>query len=299
MSKHTGNLYILPVSENTILADIFSATLSQLTKKEIKLIKSYKQIIFEAFLLIKEQTIYNKNCFFQIEEMYGLDIIKLAQYQKININLLVSKNNQKYFTLAFGREFASHINYINPLIVTVNINYNPANKKANRQQLERLKKFNIWCQDNHYRLLVKLTVPPTRANLKRVRGKQNSYVNKIMPNLILKAIQEFHQVGIEPDIWSLAMFTNQKVWLEIIDLIRDGENREQVGILVFSQEESYAKIKQWINSAPRHLLNGFIVGPIIFTRPLQNLYEKKINRKQAIKEIAKNYLEIIRYWEKN
>ncbi len=298
MSKHTGNLYILPVSENAILANIFSTTLSQLNKKQIKLIKSYKQIIFEAFLLIKEETIYNKNCFFQIEEEYGLNIIKLAQHHKINIDLLVSKNNQKRFSLVYNRDFANHINKIDPLVITININYNPANKKLNQLQLQRLKKFNIWCQQNHYHLLIKLIVPPTVANLNRVRGNRESYFNKIMPHLISKSIQEFHQTGIEPDLWALEMFDNQELWLEIIDLIRDGENREQVGIVITARDKSFAKIKQWINIAPRHLFDGFIMGPIIFMRPLQNFYEKKISRKQTIKEIAKNYLEIIRYWEK-
>ena len=298
MSKHTGNLYILPFSENDNFIKILLGDFQQLNKKQIKLIKSYKEIIFEAFLLIREQTIYNKNCLFQVDEEYGLDIIKLAQHQKIDISLPIAKTGQKYFSLIFGKEFDQHLATIKPLLVSAVVRYNPANKKINQIQLARLKTLNNWCQQNNYHLVIELLVPPTAANLKKAKNKREIYNSKIRPNLVLKTIQEFRQAAIEPDIWEIEAFEMTEVWHEVIDSIRDDESREQVGIIMLSCDESFAKIKQWMSIAPRHLLNGFAAGCTVFMRPLQDLHENKINSKQAIKEIAKNYLELIRYWEK-
>lgn len=298
MSKHIGNLYILPFSENDNFIKFFLGNINQLSKKQIKLIKSYKHIIFEAFLLIKEQTIFNKNCIFQVDEIYGRNIIKLAQHYKINIDLPVATTNKKTFSLIFGKEFNQHITTIDPLLVSAVVKYNPANKKINRAQLIKIKKLNLWCQDNNYHLALELLVPPTLANLKRVKNKREIYDSKIKPNLILKTIQEFHRAGIEPDIWEIEALETIEAWHEVIDLIRDDETREQVGVIMLASDYSFAKIKQLINIAPRHLLNGFAVGDIIYMRPLQDLHNRKINSQQAVKQIAKNYLELIRYWEK-
>ena len=71
-----------------------------------------------------------------------------------------------------------------------------------------------------------------------------------------------------------------------------------MAIILLGRGESFAKVKQWMSLAPRHQLNGFAVGRTIFLRPLIDFHQKRISKKECVTEIAKNYLELVKYWER-
>ncbi len=297
MLGYPHKLYVLPFDHRSSFIKAFLGTSVELDKKQIKLIKQYKQVIWEAFLLALKYIDEPQACAILVDDEFGSEIIKQARKKNITVCLPVEKSGQKEFKFEHGREFSKAIEQIKPQIVKALVRYNPANKKINLNQLKRLKRLGDYCQQNDYKFMLELLVPPTASNLRRVRGKKENYDLKIRPALTLKAIKEFHQAGVEPDIWKIEAMESQAAWSELIDLIRDG-GRDEVGIIMLGRGESFAKVKQWMNLAPRHLLNGFAVGRTVFMRPLLDLHQHNIGRKWAIKQIARNYLELIRYWHR-
>ena len=299
MPGYCHHLYILPFDHRSSFARVFLGNFKKLDKKQIKLIKSYKQIIFDAFLLAIKHIIPADDCAIMIDDVFGADIIKSAQKKNITVCLPVEKSGQQQFSFEHGKNFDKYILNFQPQIVKALVRYNPNkdNKKNNLIQLKRLKKLNDWCRAKNYKFMLELLVPSTESNLKRARGKRENYDLRIRPQLTSRAISEFSQAAIWPDIWKIEAYEKQEDWQEIIDLIRD-DGRDEVAIIMLGRGESFAKVKSWMNIAPKHLLNGFAVGRTVFLRPLLDFHQKKIGKKQTIWQIAKNYLELIRYWEK-
>lgn len=292
------NLYVLPFDHRSSFIKTFVGNFKSLDKKQKKLISNYKQLIFNGFLTSLGYLKNPIDCAIMVDEDYGLNIIKTAKKKNIITCLPVEKSGQKSFAFQYGLEFNRHIEALRPDIVKALVRYNPVNKKINAGQLKKLAKLDKWCKEHSYKFMIEPLVPPTDGQLNKVNGKKEKYDAKIRPELTVRMIDQFHQNGIEPDIWKIEAFESDNDWHEVIDTIRDGGQRSEVAIIMLGRGESFAKVKTWMNQAPRHLLNGFAVGRTIFLRPLTDFHEKKISEKQAIIEIAKNYIELIRYWEK-
>ncbi len=297
MLGYKQQLYVLPFDHRHSFIKVLLGKKNKLSKKETQLIKNYKQTIFEAFLLALKYIERPQDCGILVDDEFGKEIIKSALKKKITLCLPVEKSGQKEFKFEHGRDFAKAIERIKPQIVKALVRYNPANKKTNISQVKRLAKLSAYCHEHNYKFMLELLVPPTESNLRRVRGKRENYDLKIRPGLTLKAIQELRDGGVEPDIWKIEAMETQADWAEVIDLIRDN-GRDEVGIIMLGRGESFAKVKQWMNLAPRHLLNGFAVGRTVFMRPLLDWQQNNIERRWAIKQIAKNYLELVKYWQR-
>jgi len=297
MLGYPKNLYILPFDHRSSFIKTFIGAVKELDGQQKKLISDYKKIIFEGFLMSLGYVKNPVESAIMVDEDFGLEIIKLAKKKNIIICLPVEKSGQNNFAFQYGHDFSQHIQALKPDIVKALVRYNPADKKINQGQLEKIKELDSWCKDNSYKFMVESLVPPTPGQLKRARGRREVYDEKIRPALTLRMINEFHQAGIEPDIWKIEAFEHEDAWSETIDAICDGE-RSAVAIIMLGRGESFAKVKTWMSLAPRHQLSGFAVGRTIFLRPLVDFHQKRISKKECMTEIAKNYIELIRYWEK-
>lgn len=298
MPGYSQPLYILPFDHRGSFIKSFIGPIKLPSIKQAKLITDYKKIIFAGFLLALKYIQHPEYAAIMLDEDYGLPIIQAAKKKNVLVCLSVEKSRQKSFAFQYGVKFGQHILDVQPAIVKALIRYNPLNKKINQAQLAKLKELNDWCQANKYKFMVEPLVPATPANLKRARGKQEIYDAKIRPGLTLRMIREFYAAGIQPDIWKIEAFENKEDWQAAIDAIRDTSAKKDVAIIMLGRGESFAKVKSWMNIAPKHLLNGFAVGRTVFLRPLMDFHTKKINKDRAIKEIAKNYIELVKYWQK-
>src|SRR3989338_873850 len=298
MLGYPKNLYILPFDHRSSFIKTFIGAVKKLDNQQKKLISDYKKIIFEGFLMSLGYVKNPVESAIIVDEDFGLEIIKLAKKKNIIVCLPVEKSGQNNFAFQYGRDFSQHIQALKPDIVKALVRYNPADKKINHGQLEKIKELDSWCKDNGYKFMVESLVLPTPGQLKRARGKQEVYDEKIRPALTLRMINEFYQAGIEPDIWKIEAFEARRDWEEIIEIARNKERRKDVAIILLGRGEYFAEVKQWMSLAPRHQLNGFAVGRTIFLRPLIDFHQKRISKKECVTEIAKNYLELVKYWER-
>ena len=57
-------------------------------------------------------------------------------------------------------------------------------------------------------------------------------------------------------------------------------------------------VQKWVEvGAQTKGVSGFAVGRTIFWDPLSRYRAKKINRDQAISGVAKNYLDLVKFWQ--
>jgi len=299
MLGYTKKLYILPFDHRaSFVRSFIGENVEKLNKQQKKTVESYKKIIYDGFLFAYKKLKNKELAAILVDQAFGASIIKSAQKKKINTLVSTEKSGQKLFAFEYGNDFAKEILQTKPDIVKVLVRYNPANIKDNITQLKRLKRLDDWCKAHDYKFLAEILVPATKADLAKVKGNQEKYDKQIRPRLAVKMVKEFHQAGIEPDIWKIEAFTNKSDWEKVISIIRQGKERKDVGIIMLGRGVSFAKVKQWIDICPQDKVNGFAVGRTVFLRALKDYYARRINKKEAIEQIAKNYLELVRYWEK-
>ncbi len=111
-------------------------------------------------------------------------------------------------------------------------------------------------------------------------------------------VKEMQLFGVEPDIWKIEAFESSKDWEKIIPIIRRTSARAEVATVLLGRNANFAQVKKWFDLAPREKLNGFAVGRTVFLRAVEAFHTKKISRPAAVKIIAANYAELVKYWTK-
>jgi len=299
MLGYPKNLYVLLFDHRTSFVENFFGAVKKLTPAQTKIIQNYKDIIFQAFVLaIKKAKFYSGTPAILVDEEFGAPLLRQAQKKKITFLLPVEKSGQKTFSFAHGSSFGMEIKRWRPDIVKALVRFHPSDTKTNQLQLRKLSELSRFCQANDYKFLVELLVPPAPADLKKVKNNRETFDRQIRPALTVRTVKEFHAAGIEPDIWKIEALEKASDWPRVIRAVRAGQARQCVSIILLGRGENFAKVKSWMDTAPKRELNGFAVGRTVFLRPLIDLHSGAISKKQAIQQIANNYLELVRYWQK-
>jgi 5-dehydro-2-deoxygluconokinase len=124
-------------------------------------------------------------------------------------------------------------------------------------------------------LMFELLVPATRAQLERVKGDQKAYDRDLRPGLMVKAINQLQDTGVEPDVWKIEGLDRREDRERAVGAARRN-GRDKVGCIVLGRGEDDEKVRQWLAAAasvPGFI--GFAVGRTTFWEPLMNWRAKK------------------------
>ena len=290
--KSSKQLYILPFDHRATFATGLFGFKEPLTKIQHNKVKEAKQMIWEAFKVVRNKCKCKELLGILVDEEFGTEILRAAKKSGAITILTTEKSGQQVFDFEYGTKFGAHILKFKPNYAKVLVRYNPVNKKYNLIQLKRLKQINDFCQKKKIGFLFELLVPASDAQLKKF-GK--SYDLKARPALTVTALKEIQSAGIRPDIWKLEAMPKAGDWQKIIKVIK-----KEAKIIVLGRAGSKALVSKWLKTAVKFKeIIGFAVGRTIFFPPLQGFIAGKISKKQAIDLIAKNFEYFINLWDKN
>ena len=145
--------------------------------------------------------------------------------------------------------------------------------------------------------MFELLVPAEKAQLDRVKGDKKKYDLELRPRLMVRAIHELQDAGVEPDVWKVEGLDRREDCEKIVAAARRGD-RDKVGCIVLGRGEDDEKAREWLTTAagvPGFI--GFAVGRTIFWNPLVDLRAKKITREDAVAEIARRYRKFVDIFE--
>ena len=295
--RKSKQLYILPFDHRSTFYKGLFAWQLPLTKAQVKTIKMYKGLVWQAFLKVYKKSQNKENLGILVDEQFGSKILRQARKLSIVTILTTEKSGQKIFDFEYGENFGKHILKFKPDYAKVLVRYNPSNRKDNLRQLKQLKKINSFCQRNKVGLLFELLVSPTDLQLKKFKTKEKFDLQG-RAVLTQKAVKENRAFGIEPDIWKLEAMYKKADWQKIIKII-ENKNKKDIKIIVLGRAASKKQVSQWLKIAAnfREII-GFAVGRTIFFPPLEKYRDKKISKRQAIEQIAKQFEYFINLWEK-
>ena len=264
-------------------------------------IAAAKQVIYEGFKQAVAAGVPKAKAGILVDEQFGIDILRDATAQGFTTACPAEKSGQDEFDFEYGDDFAAHIEKIHPTFCKVLVRYNPdGDQPLNREQAARLKRLSDYLHTKSRSLFMfELLVPAEKAQLDRLGGDKKKYDLELRPGLMVRAIEELQNAGVEPDLWKIEGLDRAEDCVKIVAAARRA-GRDHVSCIVLGRGEDDAKVHEWLSIAagvPGFI--GFAVGRTDFWQPLVDFRAKKITREAAVTEIARRYREFADIFEKS
>jgi|SRR3989344_405731 len=298
MIGYTDDLLVLPFDHRgSLLKKLFGVEGRKPTAQEAAEYASLKEMVYEGFLESVKMGVPKDRAAVLVDEEFGAKILKDAKSKGFMTAMPNERSGQDEFDFEHA-DFQKHIKNIDPTIVKVLVRYNPeADGEANERQLVRLKKICDFAHEINKKFMFELLVPATEQQLQSVNGNKSKYDFELRPKLMVGAMEEIQNAGVEPDIWKL----------EGVERIEDSKNLvkqakmdgREAGIITLGRGEDPEKVKEWLKvGAKVNGIIGFAVGRTVFWEPMKLLHEKKISRKEASMQVATNYKMLVDLWNR-
>lgn len=294
---YTKELLVLPFDHRGSFQEKMFGIMGRPTPDETKLISSYKTMIFEGFEKAVAMGLPRQKMGVLVDEQFGSEVIQKAHQDGITLCVCVEKSGQEEFDFEYGKDYGAHIEKAKPDLVKVLVRFNPEGDAAmNRRQATKLTELSQYLDRNGRAFMFELLVPATPAQLEKCKGDKKVFDREMRPSLMVQAIRDLQNAGVEPDVWKLEGLDREQDFQKVCDAARAG-SRADVGCIVLGRGENDAKVREWLQvGANVPGVIGFAVGRTVFWEPLKGFKEKKLSRDQATDQIAKNYASFCKLW---
>lgn len=295
----TQPLYVLPFDHRGSFETKMFGWHEPLSDKQTADIAAAKRVIFDGFLKAVGDGVPKEKAAILVDEQFGAAILHDAADQGFHFACPAEKSGQEEFDFEYGEDFAKHIEAFAPTFCKVLVRYNPDGyPELNRVQAARLRRLSEYLQQaNHSLFMFELLVPAERQQLEKFNGDKKAYDIELRPQLMVRAIEELQDAGVEPDIWKIEGLDKREDCEKIVKAAKRGK-RDNVSCIILGRGEDDAKVREWLSTAaavPGFV--GFAVGRTDFWDPLVNWRAGKSSREDAVAEIAKRYREFVNIFE--
>jgi myo-inositol catabolism protein IolC len=292
-------LYILPFDHRGSFETKMFGWHPPLSGEQTAEIAAAKRVIFEGFQAALAAGAPKAKAGILVDEQFGAAILRDAKALGVMTACPAEKSGQEEFDFEYGEDFARHIEAFEPSFCKVLVRYNPEGDSAlNKVQAGRLKRLSDYlAARSRSWFMFELLVPAEKAQLDRLKGDKKAYDLELRPGLMVEAMHELQDSGVEPDLWKIEGLDRAADCERIVAAARRG-GRDKVGCIVLGRGEDDRKVREWLQIAagvPGFI--GFAVGRTDFWQPLMDWRAGKQIRESAIGQIASRYREFVDIFE--
>ena len=292
-------LYILPFDHRSSFQTKMFGWKGALTPEQTAEIAAAKQVIYDGFKAAVQDGVPEQKAGILTDEQFGSAILRDAAEHHYTRACCVEKSGQDEFDFEYGEDFARHIEAIRPTFSKVLVRYNPEGDRAlNARQARRLKRLSGYLHNQSGPLFMfELLVPAEKSQLERLNGDKKAYDVQLRPQLMVRAIEELQDAGVEPDVWKIEGLDRREDCNKVVAAARRG-GRDRVGCIILGRGEDDRKVHEWLTTAaavPGFI--GFAVGRTSFWDPLVAWRARQITREQAVNDIVRRYREFVDTFE--
>ena len=259
-----------------------------------------KRLIWEGFQRAVEEGAPKECAGILVDGQYGPDVAREAKAGGYKLSMPVEKSGQAEFDFEYGDRFGEKIEEFDPDFSKVLVRYNPeGDAELNERQAKKLRTLSEWLHEHHRKFLFELLVPAEPAQLERAGGSEDRYDTELRPQLMLEAILQLQNAGVEPDIWKIEGIEDREACAEIAQLARR-EGRDRVSCVVLGRGASDAKVDEWLRAgAGLDGYIGFAIGRSIFAESVKAYAAdpQGFDREAAVERISSNYRRFIDVYE--
>ena len=293
-------LYIQPFDHRGSFQTKMFGWKGKLTTEQTAEIAAAKQVIYDGFKAAVAAGVPKEKTGILVDEQFGAAILHHAAAQGYITACPAEKSGQDEFDFDYGEDFAKHIEAFRPTFCKVLVRYNPEGDKVlNQRQSARLKHLSDHLHSESNSLLMfELLVPAEKAQLDSVSGDKKICDLEIRPGLMVKAIEQLRDAGVEADVWKIEGLDRREDCENIVVAARRN-GRNKVGCIVLGRGEDDKKVHEWLTTAAKVPgFIGFAVGRTVFWEPLVEMLDNKISRDAAVAEVAHRYQALVNIFEK-
>src|SRR5271168_3075890 len=292
-------LYVLPFDHRGSFETKMFGWHEPLSESQTAEIAAAKRVIYDGFLKAVTDGVPREKAAILVDEQFGAAILHDVAEAGFQFACPAEKSGQEEFDFQYGEDFEKHIEAIAPTFCKVLVRYNPEGyPPLNHEQAVRLKRLSDYLQKAGKSLFMfELLVPAERQQLEKLNNDKKAYDLELRPQLMVRAIEELQDAGVEPDIWKIEGLDKREDCEKIVKTAKRGK-RDNVSCIILGRGEDDNKVREWLATAaavPGFI--GFAVGRTDFWDPLVNWRAGKITRDEAVAEMAKRYREFVDIFE--
>ena len=291
-------LYVLPFDHRATFSKNMFSWQGSLSPDQTAEIAAVKQVIYDAFKAAVAGGVPKERAGILVDEQFGTAILRDAHKQGFLTACPAEKSGLAEFDFEYGADFARHIEQFTPTFCKVLVRYNPeGDKEMNRRQAARLRQLSDYLHKSDRLYMFELLVPPEKSQLDRLKGDKKAYDLQLRPALMVQAIHELQDAGVEADVWKIEGIERKEDCQKVVAAAHRA-GRDRVGCIVLGRGEDDTKVRQWLTAAadvPGFI--GFAVGRTVFWNPLVDYRANKITRDAAVAQIAASYRQWVDLFE--
>jgi 5-dehydro-2-deoxygluconokinase len=259
-----------------------------------------KELIWEGFQRAVEDGAPKEFAGILVDAQHGANVAREAKAGGYKLAMPVEKSGQEEFDFEYGEGFGEKIEEFDPDFSKVLVRYNPdGDRELNKRQSVKLRRLSEWLHERHRKFLFELLVPADPAQLEQVGGSEERYDVELRPQLMMEAILQLQNAGVEPDVWKIEGISDREACNEIATLARR-EGRDKVSCIVLGRGASDEKVEEWLRAAAGlEGYTGFAIGRSIFSESVKAYAAdpEGFDRPAAVEQIARKYRRFIEVYE--
>jgi myo-inositol catabolism protein IolC len=288
------DLLILPFDHRgSLLKKLYGVEGRKPSKEESENYSFLKSMVYEGFKKSLGLGVPKEKTAVLVDAEFGSDILADAKKNGILTAMPLEKSGQNEFDFEH-ENFESLVKEMDSDFVKVLVRYNPEGDSVlNERQLVRLKRVSDYCKSIGKHFLFELLVPATE---KQKESNPADYDVLVRPKLMVSAIKEIQDFGVEPDVWKLEGVSRVEDSKALVEQCH--VNGRTAGIITLGRGEDMNKVREWLRTGAKVKgIIGFAVGRTVFWEPMKALHEKKISFEEASAQVADNYKALVDLWE--
>jgi myo-inositol catabolism protein IolC len=293
------DLYVLPFDHRATFKTKMFGWTGTITNEQTAHIAAFKRVIYDALQAAVAAGVPKSKAGILVDEQFGSAILRDAAKDGYMTACPAEKSGLDEFDFEYGEDFAKHIEAFQPTFCKVLVRYNPeGNADLNQRQAARLKLLSDYLHGKTRSMyMFELLVPAEKAQMERLQGDKKTYDLELRPRLMVDAIQQLQDAGVEADVWKIEGLDRAEDCAKVVAAARRG-GRDKVGCIVLGRGEDDKKVRDWLaTAAPIPGFIGFAVGRTAFWDPLVAWRDKKLTREAAVEEISRRYQEFVNIFE--
>jgi myo-inositol catabolism protein IolC len=293
---YDGKLYILAFDHRGSFQKKMFGIEGDPTEEETETIADAKHLIFEGMLKAVEACVDPRVTGVLVDEQFGApkNIPGETKDRGLLLAMPVEKSGQSEFDFEYGDDFGAHIEQFDPHFSKVLVRFNPeGDAEMNRRQAERLRRLSDWLRERDRKFLFELLVPAEDEQLEKVGGDTDRFDAELRPELMIRAIEELQEAGIEADVWKIEGIETQEDCERIVQTARR-DGRDGVICVVLGRGANDEKVEHWLRQgAPVEGYAGFAIGRTIWWDALKGFLDGDLERDAAAQQIGEKYLRFV------
>lgn len=286
-----GALYLLAFDHRDSLKRTLFDISGEPTAEQVGAIEAAKRVVFEGFRrAVASNRVPREAAGILVDEESGADVARAARREGFIVAMPLERSGSREFDLEYGQEFGAHVEAFDPAFCKVLVRYNPGDdRQMNARQADRLARLSDWLHERDRKFLFELLVPPTPGQMDQAGGRIDAYDRDVRPALMLEAIGELRDRGVEPDVWKIEGLEDAAWCRRLAERTREG-GRGGVACVVLGRGADAGAVERWLRAGaavPGYV--GFAIGRTIWWAALERHLRGVTGADEAADEVAERY----------